>query len=469
MRSNKKVNKETPVSKNPIKSLLNMHLLFKSEEHETFLFKLLDYVCIAISLGISLFTHFYLFGEPNSVVFDEVYFGNFTNYYLKHEYFFDIHPPLGKQMLYIGAKVLGYKGDLVFGHISQPYPNKDYKLLRFWPSLAASLISPVIFITLRLNGVSLCWSLSSSLLPAFDNSMLVESRFILIDSFLWLFAALSIMFCSFTIKRPNRAKKFAILTGIFVGSTISTKFTGAGVTFGVIAAYITHFNLVKAIELLFISGFSALLVFIGSFYFHFIHLYNPGMGCRYHQPGFCEKLHNRNIFYPFLATFDTIGRMLRSNFGIQQTHSYASKWWQWPLMLGKGNWMWFVDDRNLWCVGSPVVWYYAFDGVILWLVYSLWKKGLGDSLWIMIAYLASYLPFAHVGRVMWNYHYIIPLEISIQLSAIIVSKIAPKSYVLSILLVVCAIYAYYIQMPITYGLPISQQKLKKIMFKQWTY
>ena len=45
------------------------------------------------------------------VIFDEFHFGRFVNGYLTGEYFFDIHPPLGKQLLALGA-VLGGREDV---------------------------------------------------------------------------------------------------------------------------------------------------------------------------------------------------------------------------------------------------------------------------------------------------------------------------------------------------------------------
>ncbi len=40
---------------------------------------------------LSMITHLLMIGEPNRVIFDEVYFGNFTQYYHYGLYFFDIH------------------------------------------------------------------------------------------------------------------------------------------------------------------------------------------------------------------------------------------------------------------------------------------------------------------------------------------------------------------------------------------
>lgn len=45
---------------------------------------------------IAAFTRYWRLDRPPAVVFDEHHFGRFTNQYWKGEYFFDIHPPLGK-------------------------------------------------------------------------------------------------------------------------------------------------------------------------------------------------------------------------------------------------------------------------------------------------------------------------------------------------------------------------------------
>ena len=44
------------------------------------------------------------------VVFDEYHFGKFVNGYITGEYFFDIHPPLGKLLLCLVAWMGGYDG-----------------------------------------------------------------------------------------------------------------------------------------------------------------------------------------------------------------------------------------------------------------------------------------------------------------------------------------------------------------------
>ena len=50
-------------------------------------------------LALGLFTRYYSLLWPRQVVFDEVHFGKFVNGYITGRYFFDIHPPLGKQLI----------------------------------------------------------------------------------------------------------------------------------------------------------------------------------------------------------------------------------------------------------------------------------------------------------------------------------------------------------------------------------
>ncbi|MFN7088533.1 MAG: phospholipid carrier-dependent glycosyltransferase [Candidatus Paceibacteria bacterium] len=50
-------------------------------------------------LSLGLITRFLFIWNPPEVVFDEVHFGKFLYAYFTGEYYFDIHPPLGKLIL----------------------------------------------------------------------------------------------------------------------------------------------------------------------------------------------------------------------------------------------------------------------------------------------------------------------------------------------------------------------------------
>jgi hypothetical protein len=59
---------------------------------------------VLILAVLSLTARLYRISTPDGVVFDEYHFGRFVNNYLDGNYFFDIHPPLGKLTL----AALGY-------------------------------------------------------------------------------------------------------------------------------------------------------------------------------------------------------------------------------------------------------------------------------------------------------------------------------------------------------------------------
>jgi dolichyl-phosphate-mannose--protein O-mannosyl transferase len=53
---------------------------------------------IAFMSFLALITRSYAIHFPGEVVFDEVHFGKFASYYLRQEYYFDVHPPLGTEL-----------------------------------------------------------------------------------------------------------------------------------------------------------------------------------------------------------------------------------------------------------------------------------------------------------------------------------------------------------------------------------
>ena len=74
-------------------------------------------------LAISLIIHFAFFGYPNETVFDEVHFGKFISGYYTGNYYFDIHPPLGKLMIAGFAKLFDFKPEFSFAEIGQKFPD----------------------------------------------------------------------------------------------------------------------------------------------------------------------------------------------------------------------------------------------------------------------------------------------------------------------------------------------------------
>lgn len=457
-------------NKGPSFNIFRLDLLFRNPDMKPFKLHWYDILALILITALSLLTHFLHFGHPDKVVFDEVYFGNFTNYYTKGSYFFDIHPPLGKLLLYLGSVLSGYEADLTFQNINQVYPNDHYKKLRFWPSLTGSLISPVVYLTLRMCDATFVWSTVGAILPAFDNMLLVESRFVLIDAYLWFFAALSSLIIACAIRIRNHNILFAVLTGLSVGATLSVKFTGAGVSIAAVHAFFMHYNFFDAFKMSFYAAISGFFMLIGSFYVHFVLLPNPGMGCAYTRQ-ICKKMEKHELS-PLVATFDLIRTMLSSNFAINEEHPYSSKWWQWPLQLGKGNWMWVNEKEELWSVGTTVIWYFSFLSLILVIIRLPKDKNVLHNLWILITYFISYLPFALIKRVMWNYHYAIPLIYSLEIATVAWSGIpnAHVRYSLPLILLIAAALNYMVLIPVTNGLPIdSNDYYNKFFFKAWHY
>ena len=129
-------------------------------------------------LIVSAIIHFAYFGHPSETVFDEVHFGKFVTGYYTHEYFFDIHPPLGKLIVAGFAKIFNFEPEYAFANIGEKYPDKQYLILRFLPSLAGMLLPIVIFLLALQIGFGKTASFFAGMLVSMDNALLAQQPWV---------------------------------------------------------------------------------------------------------------------------------------------------------------------------------------------------------------------------------------------------------------------------------------------------
>ncbi|CAG9824993.1 unnamed protein product [Phaedon cochleariae] len=143
---------------------------------------------------IGLFTRMYKLEEPRNIVFDELHYGKYVSLYMQNTFFFDSHPPLGKQIISLAAHIAGFDGKFKFDKIGSPYSDSvPLFALRFVPSFFGSLLVPTVYHLMLEMGLSQWTSLLAALLFLFDNAFLTQSRFMLMESILVFFSLFGIL------------------------------------------------------------------------------------------------------------------------------------------------------------------------------------------------------------------------------------------------------------------------------------
>ncbi|KAF0306413.1 Protein O-mannosyltransferase 1 [Amphibalanus amphitrite] len=191
----------------------------------------LDVVAVLLLLA-GLGTRLYQIDQPRGIVFDELHYGKYVALYMKQMFFFDSQPPLGKQLLAIPAYLAGFDGNFTFDRIGTPYPDTvPIELLRTAPAVAGALLLPVTYWLLLELGVSRGAATLAGVLILLENSLLTQSRFMFLEPFLMLFAALGVL-CLARFRRCGERPFSASWLGwlvagfAFLGAAVSVRYAG---------------------------------------------------------------------------------------------------------------------------------------------------------------------------------------------------------------------------------------------------
>jgi len=473
-----------------------------------------DAIALVLIFAVSLVLHFWSLSRPDFVVFDEQWFANFANSYFTHLYYYDIHPPLGKELLAFFGWLFGYQAAVPGFFIGDTFPNAaNFVPFRQAVALFGSFLPVIVYLIARQLRISFPFRVLAALLVLLDNALLLQSRLVLIDIFLIDFSLLAMLAYLMARNCPpdddNRRWMLWGLVGLCAALAVSVKFVGGSVFVAIIACELLVPSLPRPE---FLKKIAVCAVIIGAIYVisyvpHFAALdkerdllsladplTSPGKGAT--SPAPYPNAYFRLISGGFSNQFITLQSQLTLMLS-EVHHPYESRFYTWPFMykpiyygLRTGG------DKNeyLYLFGNPIVWAAGLVGAIgtfSALAVALLRpgtvyqngrqKGRKGSVrypaarwWpplsgharvliiLVIFYLVTWLPFIITSRATFLYHYFTPLCISLIAFAYACDRLplSPRPrlvLIAGIVLLALAGFLYY--SPVTFSLPLSYREL----------
>lgn len=425
-----------------------------------FVIKHLHKVYIGLLLGCSLSVYTIGIGHPNALFWDENYHIASAQKYIDGVMYMEPHPPLGKLLMAGSEAALGLNSDKDKSKFSDtdylrdnhlPEGGIDYFAFRLPSALLMALAVLFFYGIVRRVSNNRHLAFAFSFLLIFDNALVIHARSAMLEGIQLFFILGAIYQCvrvitsHFQKGRTIRLPDYALL-GVWIGLAISVKVNGAVLLLLFVMLYgadqwqairgLRIATLLKRLLSTVPAGVLPLIaVFLSIFYLHI------GLGGEMptHKdydasPEYREQINNGQSWSP--ATFWT---------GLQDNSRYMSKYADgvprldvckdgengsyalgWPLGTKTINYRWskqttdgttYVRYHNL--VANPAVWFSVLAGIILSsgliisrYVYQQPVKNNALFYWILaftVLYFSYMLAILQIERVMYLYHYLVPL------------------------------------------------------------
>ena len=339
----------------------------------------------------------------NSSYFDEIYHARTALEHMRGMSPYEIsHPPLGKLFIALGMTIFGVTP---FGW-------------RFSGTLFGAAMLPLVYaFARRLFGrgsVSVC----CTVLLAADFMHFIQTRIATIDTY-GVFFTLAMYFFLYRWLFPDskdglspvpaegRAADLA-LSGVFFGVGAACKWTClyAGAGLGVIWALHWIRRLLrekkKALGALGKNIFFCLCFFVlvpALIYY-----------VSYYPYGAAKGLSGIGMYFRkeyFQTVLDNQGYMFRYHSGVNATHPYSSRWYQWILDIRPI--LYYLDYNgaarsSFGAFTSPVLCWGGLIGLLVLTFCALFRRE-KKALFLLLGYLAQLVPWMFISRVTFAYHY----------------------------------------------------------------
>lgn len=475
-----------------------------------------DRASVALYLGFvlltSFFTYFYRYNVPQAVFWDEPYHIAAAQKYLSGVYFMEQHPPLGKLLLAAGEKIVDAnpKDDafITTDYATGIEPSFSFAGYRLFPSLLAWLTAPVLFLIFLFFTKNPSLSALISFVYIFDNAEIMHNRGAMVDSPLTFFGMLQILFFLY-VQDPTKKKSslhplFSLLFGVSFGLAICTKVVGLIFILLVPAALVRMYPDWKKISVfLGMSLIGFIVAFVAVWQIHFAlgsrivpELSNDG----YYQASDQYKEILSDERNGSLASFpvmirDSLTYITFYNQGVPRLDlckpdENGSPAYFWPFGARSINYRWekTADGafRYLYLQSNPVAWLCGLLGVVLSAFFLLSRVLLptGKPLkhgYLMLVFFGMYVSYmlaiSQLDRVMYLYHYFIPLLFSFILFGLVIDTLETlgswrltvnRKIVLMTIVGLSIFGAFQFYRPLTYYEPIRDDAfMRRALLPLW--
>lgn len=328
-------------------------------------------------------------GSPKDLVFDEVYYVNGAQDYLKDgvetmagKAEFVVHPPVGKWLIAAGIKAFG---DNSFGW-------------RISAAVVGTISVALIYFAARKLFQSHLLGMVAGLLTTFDGLHLVMSRTALLDIFLMFFILLGFLLILY------EQHWWAALS---LGLALGTKWSALYFIVAIVIYYIISRRKVPYQYLISIP-----LVYVASWTGWF--LSDKGWDRNYSKNIIASWLHYHREILNFHTNLTT-------------AHSYQANPWNW-LLLGRPTSFFYSSpkdcgatncSREILAMGTPLLWWTGAICIAITLGYYIYRRE-RNALLILVALFANYLPWFFFQKRTMFYFYSIVFEPFLILSIVYV-------------------------------------------------
>lgn len=419
----------------------------------------------------------------NSMYFDEIYHGR-TAYEFLHGLtsYENTHPPMGKILIALGIAVFGMNP---FGW-------------RIVGTLFGIAMVPLVYLFAKRLSKDTLMAAFACVLFAFDFMHFTQTRIATIDVYITFFVILMyyFMYQYSTLSFYDTSLKRTLLPlgacGVCMGMGVACKWTGV------------------------YAGCGLAVIFFATMYRRYREYVYAGTEPSGETEGISHKLIRKHFvpytrstilfclvffvavpaliyllsYIPFRDYSDRelIGRLFYNQYtmfsyhsGLDSTHDFSSAWYEWPIMKRP---IWYysrvVTDtaegglrEGISAFGNPAVWWAGIPA-FLYMVYLWAKKKDKTAAFLIIGYMAQYLPWFFVTRITFIYHYF-PSVVFVVLMIMYSFYQWKQSQVRLAVIVVMVLYAaatvglFLLFYPVLSGAPVEAAFVTKYLrwFPSW--